>query len=866
MCDNTMNSFFTQAYQRFFFLIGHTDDEFCPAAPGLLNLEELLHRHLRALGYRRIVYFNARQKIYFLDMGSRQLARPAEVNQAQQQENADGGQTRMTAGPLGQRRARKRQQDAAPPPTRENLSFGAMPDSDLAPTLDRYMKDEALKSAVIFSDGINFLTDLDGRARPLLKGVLSEWSARLSSANQNLCIFCLHGSNTNRLDEKLRRHEWDFLWNLFFAEEGTPSDRVISIGAPRQDEVYNLLHYWRLKRRLRTDWDELSSAAEQISRTVSSQGGSLKNLSFRLQQVPDLSIQSLQTLGAQSVAPAWDRLREMRGLEVVANKLHGLLLRDNEQRPPATINDDIYHAVRRVVPRPPASGTRPNLHLVLKGNPGTGKTTVARLIAEIFRDEGVLELGHMVEVSRKDLVAGYVGQTAIRTAEKIAEAMGGVLFVDEAYELSSGGGNDFGMEAITTLLKAMSDHMGEFSVIVAGYPKPMEQFLDANEGLRRRFSETNTLTIPDYSPEILQHIFEQHVAQQGRFLAEDFQARLKDFFINWHRMRNEETFGNAGEVIDDLYPAIDERRILRVRNERDARIRQTIILDDVPDDKKEHLRPAQPDNPEAVLEKLDHLIGLGSVKKQVRNLVNAIKIKQLRGDDGEIAAGHYLFVGNPGTGKTTVARIMGEIFQSLGILKKGHLIETGRADLVAGFVGQTALKTREVLDKSLDGVLFIDEAYQLLQSDRDEFGKEAVETLLAYMENYRDRLCIIAAGYPAPMEQFVNSNPGLPSRFSGTIEFENYTADDMLQIFRLMVAKDKMTLGEGAEDALLETFHTWERLNNPTFGNGREVRNLIAAVSTQMNNRLIEMGITERELLSRIERVDVDRAITGENS
>lgn len=856
-----MNSFFTQTYQRFFFLIGHTDDEFCPAALGLLSLEELLHRHLRALGYRRIVYFNARQKIYFLDIESRRLARPTGENPPEQQKNLTGSQTRMSAGPLGQRRVRQSQRNSVPLSTCENLSFGAMPDTDLASTLDRFMKDESVKSAVIFSDGINFLTDLDGRARPVLKGVLSEWSTRLSSSNQNLCIFCLNGSNTNRLDEKLRRHEWDFLWNLFFVKEGTLSDRVIPIGAPRQDEVYNLLHYWRLKRRLLTDWDELYSASEHISRTISSQGGSLRKLSFRLQQVSDLSLQSLRALGAQSDVPAWQRLNEMRGIEVLVNKLHSLLLRHGEERSPNRTTDDAnYHVVRRVMPRPPVSGKRLNLNLALKGSPGTGKTTAARLIAEIFRDEGLLELGHTVEVQSSDLVADHVGGSAIKTSKKITEAMGGVLFIDEAYQLIAEGTVQFGEEVVTTLLKAMSDHEGEFSVIVAGYPEQIDRFIASNPGLPRRFSESNILTIPNYSPDILQHIFEQYIIQQGQFLAMDLQAKLKDFFINWHRTRNQETFGNAGDVIN-LYSTFDEKRVLRVCNERDVCIRQTFILDDVPDNQKIYLRPVQPDNPEVVLEKLDHLIGLGSVKKQVRNLVNAIKIKKLRGDDNDIVAGHYLFVGNPGTGKTTVARIMGEIFLSLGILKKGHLIEAGRSDLVAGFTGQTALKTREVLEKSLDGVLFIDEAYQLLQSDRDEFGKEAVETLLAYMENYRDRLCIIVAGYPVPMHHFVNSNPGLPSRFPITIDFENYTADEMLQIFRFMITENKITLGEGVEELLLRIFRYWEQMSIPTFGNGREVRNLISAVYTQQTNRLVAMGSEDRVILSRIEQADVENVL-----
>lgn len=245
------------------------------------------------------------------------------------------------------------------------------------------------------------------------------------------------------------------------------------------------------------------------------------------------------------------------------------------------------------------------------------------------------------------------------------------------------------------------------------------------------------------------------------------------------------------------------------------------------------------------------------MKETIRTLVNRLKIQKLRGDKSQLVPGHYLFVGNPGTGKTTVARLMGNIFKALGILKKGHLIEIGRADLVGQYQGHTAEKTRQVLERSMDGVLFIDEAYQLVTDERDSFGKEALETLVATMENQRHRLCIIAAGYPQPMHRFVNSNPGLPSRFAGEIIFENYTATEMLSIFKGMVQERSLTLGEGVEEALLLIFRQWERENSPTFGNGRDVRNLLDATCARLDNRLVEEEVTDKALLYRLERVDI---------
>ena len=238
-------------------------------------------------------------------------------------------------------------------------------------------------------------------------------------------------------------------------------------------------------------------------------------------------------------------------------------------------------------------------------------------------------------------------------------------------------------------------------------------------------------------------------------------------------------------------------------------------------------------------------------------MVNRIKVQILRGDKNELVAGHYLFVGNPGTGKTTVGRLMGEIFKALGLLKKGHLVEVRRENLVEEHLGGSAKRTSEALKRSMDGVLFIDEAYQLTTDKRDIYGKEAVGTLVATMENERKRLCIIAAGYPEPMHRFVNSNPGFPSRFTGKIVFENYTAYEMLAIFKDMIEERSFILGEGVEGALLDIFRQWELQQNPTFGNGREVRNLLDTVCARLDNRLIEEGVTDKALLYRLELVDV---------
>lgn len=241
------------------------------------------------------------------------------------------------------------------------------------------------------------------------------------------------------------------------------------------------------------------------------------------------------------------------------------------------------------------------------------------------------------------------------------------------------------------------------------------------------------------------------------------------------------------------------------------------------------------------VKKLDSLIGLSSVKREVITFHNFIRVQNERRKKGfsvPPTSYHLVFSGNPGTGKTTIARIMAEIFRDLGVLAKGHLVETSRADLVAGYMGQTAIKTNKVIDSALDGVLFIDEAYTLSRNAENDYGQEAIDTLLKRMEDDRDRLVVIIAGYTEEIKRFVNSNPGLSSRFNRYIDFPDYTEDELAQIFRSFLAKYDYKMGEAAAAAMKRRIADAVREKDSRFGNGRYVRNLFEKVIEKQANRL----------------------------
>lgn len=496
------------------------------------------------------------------------------------------------------------------------------------------------------------------------------------------------------------------------------------------------------------------------------------------------------------------------------------------------------HLNQRRIESGRGTATIDNIHIVITGNPGTGKTTVANRLGRVFKAIGVLPTDKVIVKKKEDILDSFANSAGKNMRKAVDDAMGGILFIDEAYTLlpvgTPGTVSADGSEAVNALMTCMSERAGQFITVIAGYKTEIEEFIrNANPGLERRF--THRIHIPDYSVDDLFAIYMQQATRAGFTLTDDA-SKLLRLKIEEMVTAKDEKFGNAGTIIK-LFEQTTDRQADRVDPDADDDALFTIEAADIPYDAPRKL------DIDEIMAQLDHLTGLESVKRTVRDMADTLTALQARaadsGDRTAMNLNHYLFLGNPGTGKTTVARIMGNIFYSLGLLPSNKVIELSAKDLVAPYVGQTAPKTHAALMRGMGGVVFIDEAYSTTQGGGESnFGTEAVAELLQVMENYKNRFICIAAGYPREMKQWLDTNSGLSSRFTSTVNFEDYTAEELSAIARNLFTKKNLTLTADAEAAMLKHFTRLTAAKSRNFANAREARNYVDAVLLNQGRRL----------------------------
>ncbi len=495
------------------------------------------------------------------------------------------------------------------------------------------------------------------------------------------------------------------------------------------------------------------------------------------------------------------------------------------------------------------------LHSVFTGNPGTGKTTVVKLLGKIYQKKGLLSKGHVHEVDRADLIGEFIGQTAPKVKEALEEARGGILFIDEAYMLarSDEDKKDFGKEVIEVLVKEMSDGEKDIAIMMAGYPKETMFMINSNPGLKSRIRYF--FHFDDYTPDELFDIALYAADKRNVVLTDDAAGLIRKTLIEAFRNRDH-TFGNARFA----YSLIDEGKMnmgLRLMKREDVteltnEELSVITSEDIR--KIESIKsksvikiPVDNDILKEALDEMNALVGMNEIKNEVNELIKLVKFYKETGKDvlNKFSL-HAVFSGNPGTGKTTLARIFGKIYKALGLLERGHIIETGKEGLVAGYVGQTALKTKEKIDDAIGGVLFIDEAYALAGGGQNSYGNEAIEVILKNMEDNRGKFAVIVAGYPENMENFLKMNPGLKSRFDKTLIFKDYSPETLYEICVQMFKAEDLTPDKQAEEHLKSYIKYLYKTRDKYFGNARTVRKIVAEGVRKQNLRMASVPARKR--------------------
>jgi len=485
-----------------------------------------------------------------------------------------------------------------------------------------------------------------------------------------------------------------------------------------------------------------------------------------------------------------------------------------------------------------------SLHSMFLGNPGTGKTTVARLLGQALHQEGVIATGTFVEAQRTDLVAEHIGGTAVKTRKKLEEALGGILFIDEAYSLAIGGQNDFGHEAVNTILTFMEDHRDEIMVIFAGYTNQMQDFLSMNPGLASRVP--HRFDFEDYSPEELAAMGLADLKRKA-FEVED-ESLYRRLIGAAYRRASDRSNGRWVRNQNERLVAIMAERVMSLGLEAQEEALTQVLAVDLHTLFGTHAGGQGLDD---LLEKLDSMVGLESVKRWVHDVVAQAQAdaKLLEHQpDSDRPTYHMLFTGNPGTGKTTVARIVAGVFHRLGMLDSPQVVEADRSRLVGQYIGETEKKTTRIVDEAMGGVLFVDEAYQLTPArDSNDFGRQAMETLLTRLENDRAAFIAIFAGYTKEMEQFLEVNPGLRSRIPHHIEFPDYTPEEVADIVEAILSKKGWRFDSPALREAVKQHYT--SLPAHHHANGRSARNIADTLERAHKRWIVTNDVTPDALL-----------------
>lgn len=876
-----------------YIVTGYTNDQFCNDLLQLSDVKYEIHHYLRhKQGFSAVFFLDSVNMLFCYDQESYDILRGNDAHANISVSTSVRNDEIVSTTPLGHRR-RNRNSNANTGEgglDRRNTNFAQDENAPLHmgrqairaswEQVTALLRFSTYRCALVLSNVDSLISSMGVQEMAILEELQS-----YHSTNQSIVIYMFRETSISTLVDSVDRslggatNQWSrFVQNVLInrIESGSPdSNRVISLRTPNSFEIKNLLNHMRFRKegKLSIALKDINIVAKELAASCARQQWGLRNLLTRLDRCIS------ETPGKQLSAQTWkDFTGETRYLAPLdqLNNLIGLNDRRDErgriiQKGVKTYIKEWYaHQLNnrsnridvteysRFSPLPNRGDVRGHaLNIRLKGNPGTGKTTIARLMGKLYYQLSLLPQGQLVECSAVDLVTQNVGGTAGLVRSRVQEAMGGVLFIDEAYSLAT---NSHGIEAINQLVNDLSTYEGQFAVVLAGYPADIDQLMEANDGLARRFP--NEYILEDYSPEEMQQIFEKMVEDDidNVTIGEELKEVLPIFFEAWVGGKTR-GWGNAGEA-ETLLTSMKKRCSVRMVMEGIEGTELVLSSSDIPENLQHCLTPRSQNLNEA-FDEIDKLIGLTNIKRFLKDLSRNI----IWGAE-ELAPGNYIFSGAPGTGKTTVARKMGEILGHLGILRRkvNNVIECRAADLL----NESVLLT-EIVQNARGGILFIDEAHQLEQNEKGHSIIRELVPLIEKPEIHADT-CFICAGYTAEMKRFLNVDQGLSRRFpiNHRIRFDDYTASELVQILELM-ASERGEIVDGPDfkaylmrsKVALEKYLEHKPLN---FGNGGFIRDVYLPESIAARTARLNLKYTgdENEIISKemVENVNIDERKT----
>lgn len=898
-----MDSIFTgPLYDKIFLIYGNVYDMFF--AQNLCkynNFEQFLNAFLKNIGYKRIVYYSGASGEfgkYVLDEESAKLAITAnkelEQNASDIKTPATIQKKKHILNPRQKECVRVESCSVAnnSPQNEKNAQNLKYTQPRITPEefkreLTAMIRNREIKTAIVLTDLRFYFDSASFPLQDYMKVLLAE-NIQRAEPNENICIFLANNMTSSNLNEKIRRIEE--VRNYFFnaKSETMNSSRALKIGLPNVDELEYMLEYLRIvgfegkritykqseKKRLVSLLKFFTNEAEQDKNGR----GTLKSIYITItyymknhnskwrQNIMKENVRNDESkvevnetvlnklfnkTESKYESDPLEKLKNTEGWESVAKRIEEIIadyrIKKEEMEKSKIIEQDdeinISCSNMRIVNEKKTDVSYKIPNLVLMGKPGVGKTTIARLIGQIFYNEGILAKGITIEVGKDDFVSDHVGGTVNKTRSKVEDAQDGVLFIDDAYSLyDKSDEHNYSKEAIDTLVRMMTDPRYRFCLIMAGYPGIMEKLWEMNEGLKSRFDDENIITIEDYKPDLLQKIFVKNCENDGYHFIEDKKKEehldLELFFKNLYNQRNRFEFANARTVIN-LANNVKARCNLRDVNAK------CILKDDFGDYQKYFIK-RDISSIDEIYEQIDSYVGMDHIKKLFREVqadVVYVADCKKRGIIPQEKAEHFIFSGNPGTGKTTMGKMMGEFFHVIGALGGSETYFVDASEIIGTHVGESAENINRIMKTAMDKnqLLYIDEAYQISDS---LYGKEVMGAMMTKMTENVGQFKVVFGMYSEKVEEFLKTNPGMSSRIK-VVEFPDYTPEQLLEIFDRTVKAQGFNINNEAHERVKMILKRKYDTRGKDFANAREVINIFNDMRRNIQKRLwSETGIS----------------------